>query len=134
MKNYTTQTAALKATTVDTRLLDAKRIDTQKLYVNGVSIDELQSGGGESGSVQYFRDYIYMIGFENGEVGGSARIPADKLDEFMNPDSTESIEGVEFDVADFFGGDLWVSITSHDMNAAIHNTYDVRMTPNNQTI
>lgn len=44
MKNYTTQTAALKATTIDTRLLDAKRIDTEKLFVNGVSIDEL--GGG----------------------------------------------------------------------------------------
>ena len=41
MRNYTTQTAALKATTIDTRLLDAKRIDTQKLFVNGVSIDEL---------------------------------------------------------------------------------------------
>ena len=35
MKNYTTQTAALKATTVDTRLLDAKQIDTKKLFING---------------------------------------------------------------------------------------------------
>ena len=47
MRNYTTKTAALKATTVDTRLLNAKRIDTEKLFVNGVSIDEL--GGGEKG-------------------------------------------------------------------------------------
>ena len=44
MKNYTTQTAALKATTVDTRILDAKRIDTDKLYINGQSVENL--GGG----------------------------------------------------------------------------------------
>lgn len=36
MKNYTTQTAALKATTVDTRLLDAKI-----LKVNGENIKEI---------------------------------------------------------------------------------------------
>ena len=41
MKNYTTQTAALKATTIDTRLLDAKRIDTQKLFVNGSTLEEV---------------------------------------------------------------------------------------------
>ena len=35
MKNYTTQTASLKATTIDTRLLDAKQIDTKKLFING---------------------------------------------------------------------------------------------------
>ena len=46
MRNYTTKTVALKATTIDTRLLNAKRIDTQKLFVNGVSIDELQGKGG----------------------------------------------------------------------------------------
>ena len=39
MKNYTTQTAALKATTVDTRLLDAKQIDTEKLFINGELFD-----------------------------------------------------------------------------------------------
>lgn len=48
MSNYTTQTAALKAVTIDTTTIDAKRIDTKKLFVNGVSIDELQ-GGGSSG-------------------------------------------------------------------------------------
>ena len=41
MKNYTTKTAALKATTIDTRLLDAKRIDTQKLFVNGENVTDL---------------------------------------------------------------------------------------------
>ena len=46
MRNYTTKTAALKATIIDTRLLDAKQIDTEKLFVNGVSIDELQGKGG----------------------------------------------------------------------------------------
>ena len=44
MKNYTTRTAALKAITIDTRVLDAKRIDTDKLYVNGQSVENL--GGG----------------------------------------------------------------------------------------
>ena len=42
MKNYTTQTAALKATTVDARLLDAKQIDTKKLFINGTQFDPSQ--------------------------------------------------------------------------------------------
>ena len=85
MKNYTTQTAALKATTVDTRLLDAKRIDTQKLYVNGVSIDELQSGGGSGGvsdeviekinntinlSYKFTRKHLLVCAFQNGALAG----------------------------------------------------------------
>ena len=41
MKNYTTQTAALKATTVDTRLLNAKRIDTEKMFINGESLEDV---------------------------------------------------------------------------------------------
>ena len=41
MKNYTTQTAALKATTVDTRLLEAKQIDTEKLFINGESLEDV---------------------------------------------------------------------------------------------
>lgn len=98
MKNYTTQTAALKATTIDARKINAKQIDTEKLYINGVSFDELQSGGG-SGSVQNFRDYIYMIDFEDGEIFNAIRVPADKVDEFIYSDSPESIEGVEFEVA-----------------------------------
>lgn len=39
MSNYTTKTAALKATTVDTRLLDAKRIDTKSLFINNESLE-----------------------------------------------------------------------------------------------
>ena len=35
MSNYTTQTAALKATSIDTRLLNAKHIETKKLFING---------------------------------------------------------------------------------------------------
>ena len=46
MRNYTTKTAALKATTIDTRLLDAKRIDTQKLFVNGSEFDPSNLSGG----------------------------------------------------------------------------------------
>lgn len=42
MKNYTTQTASLKATTIDTRLLDAKQIDTKKLFINGTQFDPSQ--------------------------------------------------------------------------------------------
>lgn len=41
MKNYTTKTAALKATTIDTRTLNAKRIDTQKLFVGGSTLEEV---------------------------------------------------------------------------------------------
>ena len=41
MKNYTTQTAALKATTVDTRLLDAHKIDAEKLFINDKDITEI---------------------------------------------------------------------------------------------
>lgn len=36
MKNYTTQTAALKATTIDTRILD-----TKFLKVNGESLEDV---------------------------------------------------------------------------------------------
>lgn len=54
MSNYTTQTAALKAVTIDTTTIDAKRIDTKKLFVNGVPIDELQGGGGSETFVQVY--------------------------------------------------------------------------------
>lgn len=39
MKNYTTKTAALKATTIDTRKIDAKQIATEKIYINGELFD-----------------------------------------------------------------------------------------------
>ena len=42
MKNYTTQTASLKATNIDTRALNAKRIDTKKLFINGTQFDPSQ--------------------------------------------------------------------------------------------
>lgn len=41
MSNYTTKTAALKATTIDTHLLDAKHITTKKILINGTSVEEL---------------------------------------------------------------------------------------------
>lgn len=41
MKNYTTQTAALKATTIDTRFLDVSRVDAKKLFVNGESLEDV---------------------------------------------------------------------------------------------
>ena len=41
MKNYTTKTAALKATTVDTRILD-----TKILKINGELFDPSNVGGG----------------------------------------------------------------------------------------
>lgn len=44
MSNYTTHAASFKSTTIDTRALNAKRIDTQKLFVNGQSVENL--GGG----------------------------------------------------------------------------------------
>ena len=42
MSDYTTQTASLKATTIDTRKIDAKQIDTNKLFINGTQFDPSQ--------------------------------------------------------------------------------------------
>lgn len=42
MSNYTTQTAALKAVTIDTAKIDAKQIDTKKLFINGELFDPSQ--------------------------------------------------------------------------------------------
>ena len=41
MSNYTTKTAALKATTIDTHLLDAKHVVAKKVLINGTSVEEL---------------------------------------------------------------------------------------------
>ena len=41
MRNYTTKTAALKATTIDTRILD-----TKVLKINGEVFDPSNTGGG----------------------------------------------------------------------------------------
>lgn len=42
MSNYTTQTASIKATTIDTRKIDTKQIDTKKLFINGTQFDPSQ--------------------------------------------------------------------------------------------
>ena len=42
MSNYTTQTAALKAVTIDTAKIDAKQIDTKKLFIDGELFDPSQ--------------------------------------------------------------------------------------------
>ena len=52
MSNYTTHAASFKATNINTRALDAKRIDTKKLFINGVPFAELQ--GKEKPSQAYF--------------------------------------------------------------------------------
>ena len=82
MSNYTTQTAALKAVTIDTTTIDAKRIDTKKLFVNGVSIDELQGGGG---SESLFADYLYMMQVIGHEMIFSIKIP---FSSFVTDDDT----------------------------------------------
>ena len=61
MSNYTTQTAALKAVTVDTRLLDAKRINTKKLFINGSEFDPSQIKSP-------VETVVYMFTFVGGEV------------------------------------------------------------------
>lgn len=40
MSDYTTKTASLKATAIDTRKIDTNQIDTKTLNINGISIDE----------------------------------------------------------------------------------------------
>ena len=47
MSNYTTQTAALKAVTIDTAKIDAKQIDTKKLFINGELFDPSQIGSSQ---------------------------------------------------------------------------------------
>jgi hypothetical protein len=39
MSNYTTQTAALKAVTIDTAKIDAKQIDAKKIFINGEQVE-----------------------------------------------------------------------------------------------
>lgn len=39
MSNYTTKTASLRATTIDTRKIDTKQIDTKVLKLNGEEFD-----------------------------------------------------------------------------------------------
>lgn len=88
MSNYTTQTAALKAVTIDTTTIDAKRIDTKKLFVNGVPIDELQGGGG---SESLFADYLYMMQVSGDEMTFSMKIP---FSSFATDDDTGVEENI----------------------------------------
>jgi hypothetical protein len=46
--NYTTNTAALKATRADVQKLDAKSIDAKTIKLNGINIENLLSSGGGS--------------------------------------------------------------------------------------
>lgn len=46
--NYTTNTAALKATRADVQKLDAKSIDAKSIKLNGINIEDLLSSGGGS--------------------------------------------------------------------------------------
>ena len=64
MSNYTTQTAALKAVTIDTAKLDAKQIDTKKLFINGELFDPSQIK--ESPNHVYFALNIVPNEGENG--------------------------------------------------------------------
>ena len=64
MSNYTTQTAALKAVTIDTTTVDAKRIDTKKLFVNGQNIIEMLGGAGSSNE---YKGNLLILEFSNGE-------------------------------------------------------------------
>jgi hypothetical protein len=50
MSNYTTQTAALKATTIDTRILD-----TKILKINGETFDPSNAGGNAGGGVKVWQ-------------------------------------------------------------------------------
>ena len=67
MSNYTTQTAALKAVTIDTAKLDAKQIDTKKLFINGELFDPSQIK--ESPNQAFFSFMFHPIDYEY-EVGG----------------------------------------------------------------
>ena len=42
MSNYTTKTAALKAVTIDSRKINTKQIDAEKIYINGELFDPSQ--------------------------------------------------------------------------------------------
>ena len=74
MKNYTTQTAALKATTIYTRLLDAKQINTEKLFINGVPFDELQGSGGSGKPNQAFFTLMLVPNTETNDYTGVYKI------------------------------------------------------------
>ena len=75
MSNYTTKTAALKATKIDSRLLNANRIDTKKLFINGTQFDpsQIKESPNEAMFTMFLmllneqdvitEDYGYIIGY-----------------------------------------------------------------------
>lgn len=75
MSDYTTQTASLKATTIDTRKIDAKQIDTKTLNISGINIDEKlkQSAIASRGNLMgiFFQDGVVTsctIAIKDGQV------------------------------------------------------------------
>lgn len=76
MKNYTTQTAALKAVTIDAHLLDAHKIDTKKLYINGELFDPSQIK--ESPNDAFFQ--MMIVPTTNGDEKGNYMLQSVKID------------------------------------------------------
>lgn len=101
MSNYTTKTAALKATKIDSRLLNANKIDTKKLFINGVSIEN------------FYTDYAYMMQFGDGEIVFSIKIPMSSL-------VTGNVQGVEENVVDI----ETITINDQDMYVLVFQTLE----------
>ena len=55
-EKYTTQTASLKATTADIRMVNAKNLDAQKIRLNGQDIEELLDSGGSNITIEDGRE------------------------------------------------------------------------------
>ena len=81
MSDYTTKTAFLKATNIDTRKIDAKQIDAKSLNINGISIDEKLKQAAIAS-----RGNLMGITFQDGVQDSSVIIIKDgqMLDELIN--------------------------------------------------
>ena len=55
-EKYTTQTASLKATTADIRVVNAKNLDAQKIRLNGQDIEELLGSVGSNITIEDGRE------------------------------------------------------------------------------
>jgi hypothetical protein len=55
-EKYTTQTASLKATTADIRMVNAKNLDAQKIRLNGQDIEELLGSGDSNITIEDGRE------------------------------------------------------------------------------
>lgn len=91
MSNYTTKTAALKATTVDTRILDAKQIDTKKLFINGELFDPSQIK--ESPNEAIFAMLVDDTGFslQSKKLDQSGNYQFTQVENFEKGSETEGI-------------------------------------------